>query len=349
VSAIFALAGLAALGGLVYLNLRGRPDLAFTAVVSVSGACAAAAVALAAWPRCSRRLGMGIVGAACTGLTVLALAHGIPGVRGRRFEPGFQLRGLERVGGRLENAAASIAFMRRHGVSGRLLTQYDWAGYAIHQLWPSVRVFLDSRSEVYGDELLSLALEMRYRPETTRRALREYDVDLILVRYRPYPFPNRISFNAGILDVVAEHPDWGLLYVDDGAVLYARRDASRSNPLPPFLEGLQPRRLTAAALASPDPALEAVLHRARERAPQASILRFALACLLRARGSDAEAARELDAAWEANPLQPAAPMLAADLAAARGADDEARRWYRRALDAAPSWTLVRRRLRQLER
>ncbi len=41
VASAFAAAGLAALCGCVYVNLRGRPDIAFTAVVSTSAACAA--------------------------------------------------------------------------------------------------------------------------------------------------------------------------------------------------------------------------------------------------------------------------------------------------------------------
>jgi hypothetical protein len=188
---------------------------------------------------------------------------------------------------------------------------------------------------------------MRFRPQSTRRALREYDVDLILVRYRAYPFPNRMSFNAGILDVIEDHPDWGLLFLDDAAVLYARRDAHRAHPLPPFLEGLRPRGLTEETLSSPDPALEAVLRQARDRAPRAAIPRFALASLLLARGAEAAARRELETAWEVNPLQPAAPFLAAELARARGADEAARRWYERTLDAAPGWQAARRHLQSL--
>ena len=349
VASALGLAGLAALCGCAYLNWRGRPDLAFTAAVSAGGVCAAAAAALAAWPRSSPRIGMGIAGAACAGLTALALAHGIPGVRGRRFEPGFQLRDLGRVTGRLASSVDSVAFMRRHAVSGRLLTQYDWAGYAIHQLWPEVRVFLDSRSEVYGDELLSLLLEMREQPEVTRRALREHQVDLVLVGYRSHPLPDRLSFNAGILDVVEDDPAWGLLYVDDGAALYARRDAARTHPLPPSLDGLRPRQLMPEALSSPDPALEAVLRRASDRAPRSSILRFALGSLLHARGADADARRELESAWAANPRQAAAPLLAAELAAASGDHAAARRWYQRTLEAAPGWAAVRRRLRSLPR
>jgi hypothetical protein len=349
VASAFAAAGLAALCGSVYVNLRGRPDLAFTGVVWTSGACAAIALALAARPRTDRRVGMGIVAAACLGLTVLALAYGIPGVRGRRFEPGFQLRDLQRVSGRLAISADAVGFMRQHAVSGRLLTQYDWAGYAIHQLWPSVTVFLDSRSEVYGDELLSLFLEMRNDPELTRGALREHDVDLVLVRYRPHPFPNRMEFNAGILDAVEDDPDWGLLYLDDRAALYARRGAAREVPLPPFLEGIRPRQLTPLKLSAPDPALESAVRRARDRAPRSSIPRFALAALLNARGAEGEALFELEAAWAANPLQPAAPQLAAELARARGAHTEARVWYERALEAAPGWAEVRRRLQSLPR
>ena len=114
--------------------------------------------------------------------------------------------------------------------------------------------------------------------------------------------------NAGILDTVADDSRWGLLYFDDGAALYARRETDR--PLPTFFERADPRKLTPPALARTDPELERELQLAIERAPHSSIVRFALASQLRA-GGQIELARALLAeAWHANPLQPAAPELA---------------------------------------
>ena len=44
-----------------------------------------------------------------------------------------------------------------------------------------VTVFLDSRSEVYGDALLRTALDMKSRPALARAAIDEHGVDLVLV------------------------------------------------------------------------------------------------------------------------------------------------------------------------
>ena len=141
-------------------------------------------------------------------------------------------------------------------------------------------------------------------------------------------------------------PLWGLLYFDDGAALYARRDVER--PLPAFFERADPRTLTPPRLARANPELEQELRVAIERAPHSSIARFALASQLYA-GGQVEAARALLAvAWRANPLQPAAPELAGRLAEEAEDREAALLWYQRTLEAAPIWTAVARRAEALE-
>ena len=209
-------------------------------------------------------------------------------------------------------------------------------------------MFLDSRSEVYGSELLSLLLDMKHQRSLATRALAEHGVELVLVESRAHPYEDRERYNAGILDTVAEGPDWGLLYFDDRASLYGRRSTGDDNALPSFLEDVDPRRLTPRSLARPDAQTEATVREAVARAPGASLPRFALASLLNARGQQREAMLLLEDAWQANPTQPAAPELAARIASREGEDAATRAWLERTLEAAPHWPSARARLEALQ-
>ena len=84
------------------------------------------------------------------------------------------------------------------------------------------------------------------------------------------------------------------------------------------------------------------------RAPRASLPRYALASLLSARDQQREAMLLLEDAWQANPTQPAAPELAARIAARRNDDETARFWLERTLEAAPHWRSAEARLEALQ-
>ncbi|MEE2665989.1 MAG: hypothetical protein VX681_17890 [Myxococcota bacterium] len=345
---VFGAAALAALLGVASRNWLGPPDPLFSGVLLLSVLAGTTAVAFA-WVRSIEpRAALAAVSVLCALLALLGVVRGIPSRRGIDYQRGFQWSELDRVGGSLVPSAAPIEFLRDRRITGQLLTEYSWAGYAIYQLWPSVTVFLDSRSEVYGDELLDLIHDMRSNPDLARRALEQYAVDLVLVECRGYPYQDRLRLNAGILGAVSGDPAWGLLYFDDRSALYARREVDRPVELPAFLEGIDPRTLTPRTLARPSPEREAVLREATARTPRASFPRFALASLLHARGADDEALRELEIAWRANPRQPAAPALAGRLAEDAGDDRAARSWYRRTIEAAPAWKAIAVRLEALE-
>jgi len=322
-------------------------DPAFTATLTLgalAGACACG-VAMSRARDTSRSTAT--VATICALLAVFAIAQGIPSRRGSDLHRGFQWRRLHEVGGTLESAAPAVAYLRDQRVSGRLLTEYSWAGYAIHQLWPQVTVFLDSRSEVYGPTLLTQLLDMKQNAPLAKRLLETHAVELILVESRGHPYNDRERHNAGILDTVEDNADWGLLYFDDGAILYGRRSAEHSSQLPPFLDGISPRKLTPRTLRRADPEAEGTLREAIRRAPGASLPRFALASLLEARGERGEARSLVEDAWRANARQPAAPELAARLAAQDGDRTATRLWLERTLRVAPQWKSARARLEAL--
>jgi hypothetical protein len=319
---------LALLSGAAAAVVDTPPDPFLLGPLALVVACGASALAWALRPGLPERAGTIAAGACALVLAAAGALHGIPDRSGLVYRPDFTLQSRDPAPP-LSHGFPALRFLESEGLEGRLFTEYQWAGPAIHRLWPAVHVFIDSRSEVYGNALLRKYYRMLTNPIAARRGLDGYDVELVLVAHRTYPFDMR--YNGGILVLLENDSNWALLYADDHAVLYARTDRGRA--LPSSLEPLRPRHLRPDTLGAPDPELEALLGRALERAPHSSSLRFALASLLAARGETSQAWAQLERAWEANPRQPAAPQLAGELATADGDVEAARVWFQRAEQA----------------
>jgi len=48
----------------------------------------------------------------------------------------------------------AIDWVSEHSVQGRMLNELNWGGYILFRLWPEQRVFIDSQSDFYGEELV---------------------------------------------------------------------------------------------------------------------------------------------------------------------------------------------------
>jgi tetratricopeptide (TPR) repeat protein len=328
----------------VWGAVRARPDFALRLALIAAVAAPAVALALTLRPQLSLRLGSTSAAASVLFLVLLAGLHGIPTTAGRAPRA-WSGPGTGRGFGASRQAQPATDFLRDAGISGRLLTEYEWAGYAIHELWPRVRVFIDSRSEVYGEAFLAEFRRAKNHEETARAVLERHAVDLVMVRQRPYPITE--PRNRGLLNAIEADPRWGLIFVDDRSVVYARRD--RDDALPAVFERIELRRFRPRDPGLGDPALEAELRSARARAPRSAFLTFALAASLRAQGRRAEALAELERGWAVNPAYAAVPQLAGEIAAAGGDFEGARKWFRRALRLAPDWERAQRALDALPR
>ncbi len=52
-------------------------------------------------------------------------------------------------------------FLRSGNYPPRIFVFYDWGGYAIWNLYPEYRVFVDGRADLYGDDLLRQSIQDR--------------------------------------------------------------------------------------------------------------------------------------------------------------------------------------------
>jgi hypothetical protein len=76
----------------------------------------------------------------------------------------------------------AVAYIRENRPPGEMFNPYDWGGYLAWKLWPDYRVFVDGRTDLYGDELLRQVLEIQLARPGFEQTLAGYDVRLVLTR-----------------------------------------------------------------------------------------------------------------------------------------------------------------------
>jgi hypothetical protein len=147
----------------------------------------------------------GAIAALNVAIIVLVLA-----IAGQRLSDGFRESMLDRAE-RESLPVAAVGYLRAHPPRGNLFNAYEWGGYLIYEL-PSVPVFIDGRSDLYGDFLDSPYRTMTEASPGTDRQLEKYAIETALVRR-----------TSGIANELAGSPEWRWAYADDLAVVFERR------------------------------------------------------------------------------------------------------------------------------
>lgn len=113
--------------------------------------------------------------------------------------------------------AHAIRTARELGLSGRLLSRYDWGGFVLYS-WPEQRLFIDSMADFFGDELIGRHSTMARAAPGWDTLLDEYAISLVL--FSPdVPLVAKLKQTAG----------WRVAHEDAVAVLLVR-DSITSQP-----------------------------------------------------------------------------------------------------------------------
>ena len=105
----------------------------------------------------------------------------------------------------------AVEWIRQHRPVGEMFNPYNWGGYLIWALWPDYRVFVDGRTDLYGDALLRQYLEVQLGRPGFQNVLAEYGVNLVLT----YP-------DDGLSQQLACSGEWREVYRDGVAVIWIR-------------------------------------------------------------------------------------------------------------------------------
>lgn len=103
----------------------------------------------------------------------------------------------------------AVAFLLSTQPDGQILNSYNWGGYLIWEA-PEYPVFVDGRTDLYGDEIIIQWFQIVRADEGWQELLDQWDIQLILLE-PDWPVVKLLA-NEG----------WEKLYQDDIAVIYAR-------------------------------------------------------------------------------------------------------------------------------
>ncbi len=100
----------------------------------------------------------------------------------------------------------AVAYLRQHGMAGRIFNTYHWGGYLI---WQGYRVFIDGRAELYGDEILGEYLKAHMVEADWEKPLQRYGVETVL-----------IETDSRLAVVLRESGRWATVYRDELATVF---------------------------------------------------------------------------------------------------------------------------------
>ena len=108
---------------------------------------------------------------------------------------------------------AAVDFIETEQPVGPLFNSYNWGGYLIFRLWPDYLVYIDGRTDLYGDAFIRRYLGVMLADDGWQQVLDDDGINLILIE------------NNSVLDkFLRTGSDWRELYRDEMAVIFARQE-----------------------------------------------------------------------------------------------------------------------------
>jgi len=103
-------------------------------------------------------------------------------------------------------------FLAQNDLPRELFNSYNWGGFLIWRLYPQYRVFIDGRTDLYGEEMLEEYLAAYWASSQWHEPLERYDINSIV-----------IEKDSTFATLLAESPSWQQVYADELAVVFVRK------------------------------------------------------------------------------------------------------------------------------
>jgi hypothetical protein len=94
------------------------------------------------------------------------------------YYPTARAREMERINASLPVGA--VQFILDKGITGRMFNNYGFGGYLIHRLYPQQRVFIDGRSDMYGDAFVAEYITISEGQPRWAELFDKYQIDFVV-------------------------------------------------------------------------------------------------------------------------------------------------------------------------
>jgi len=102
-------------------------------------------------------------------------------------------------------------YLEKYGVKGPVLSPDSWGGYLIYRLYPKMRVVVDDRHDLYGEQFLKSYLKMTHLERGWPQFLDTHETSCIL-----------LPRDAALASILSETKGWKTLYEDNLSIVFVR-------------------------------------------------------------------------------------------------------------------------------
>jgi hypothetical protein len=98
-----------------------------------------------------------------------------------------------------------------HPINGKMFNDINWGGYLLFRLWPEQKVFIDSQSDFYGEELTrEYASSISANPFWVE-VFRKYEIKWVI-----------IPLDSALSKELTKNSEWKTLYQDKNTIIFSR-------------------------------------------------------------------------------------------------------------------------------
>lgn len=110
----------------------------------------------------------------------------------------------------------AASFIEANQIPGKMFNEFAWGGYLIYRLYPSQKVFIDGRADMYGEPFVKDYLEVIRAGTNWSSVLEKNDINWAI-----------LPTSSPIAAVLCADDRWRHIYKDDVATIFIRTDRRR--------------------------------------------------------------------------------------------------------------------------
>jgi hypothetical protein len=118
---------------------------------------------------------------------------------------------------------AAVSFLQRENIAGNMFNSDEFGDYIIFAAWPQYRVFMDGRSDMYGEKLGIAYFKVANAQPGWKEVLKDYRIDWVI-----------FDTNSALTAALRERTDWQQIYTDKLATVFVRKGAANDRLLARF-------------------------------------------------------------------------------------------------------------------
>ena len=111
-------------------------------------------------------------------------------------------------------------FLRTENIHGKMFNNDEFGDYMIFSVWPTYRVFMDGRSDMYGEQFGSDYLKVANVQPGWRDILKKYDINWVV-----------FDTHSALAAALQEQADWQPIYSDPVATIFLKKDGVNAGVL----------------------------------------------------------------------------------------------------------------------